>query len=177
MNQRAKAILLFVIVAAFSVLIFGGVQISRYKPPVPDKVVGADGRVLFTGDDIMAGQKYYLARGGQHMGSVWGHGAYLAPDWSADALHRVALVTAGLVAGLPIEAAAQFDQARLQALEDGERARVSALVARELKENRYNQKEAASARKFQKVSQLRSRSKLCGSQWMLSWYSKLISRG
>jgi nitric oxide reductase subunit B len=139
MSNRVKAVLLFVVVAAFSVLIFGGVQISRYKPPVPEKVVGADGRLLFTGDDIMNGQKYYLARGGQHMGSIWGHGAYLAPDWSADALHRTALVTAGILAGLPVEAAAQFDQRRLEALEEGERASVSARVAKELKQNRYDE--------------------------------------
>ena len=28
--------------------------------------------------------------GGQQIGSVWGHGAYLAPDWTADYLHREA---------------------------------------------------------------------------------------
>ena len=28
--------------------------------------------------------------GGQEVGTVWGHGAYVAPDWSADWLHREA---------------------------------------------------------------------------------------
>ncbi|MCB1126228.1 MAG: nitric-oxide reductase large subunit, partial [Verrucomicrobiae bacterium] len=28
--------------------------------------------------------------GGQQMGTVWGHGSYVAPDWSADWLHREA---------------------------------------------------------------------------------------
>ena len=26
--------------------------------------------------------------GGQTVGSIWGHGAYIAPDWNADYLHR-----------------------------------------------------------------------------------------
>jgi nitric oxide reductase subunit B len=136
-NHRTLAIVLFVVVGAFSVLIFGGARIDAHKPPIPDRVVGGDGRVVMTGDDIRAGQRYYLARGGQHMGSIWGHGAYLAPDWSADALHRMALVTAALHAGRAPADARRFGQADLEALAPGERGRVDALTAAELKQNRY----------------------------------------
>jgi nitric oxide reductase subunit B len=136
-SHKTRAVLLFVIVAAFSVLIFGGARIDEYKPPIPETVVDSAGKVVFTAADIQEGQRYYLARGGQHMGSIWGHGAMLAPDWSADALHRVALVTAGLKAGLPAEQARAFDQRDLQALPAGERGRVEALVAEELHANRY----------------------------------------
>ncbi len=137
-SHRSRALLLFGLVAAFSVLIFGGTQISKYKPPIPARVVSESGRTLFTREEIVAGQKYYLAHGGQHIGSIWGHGAYLAPDWSADALHRTALVTAGLLRGLSSEAAARFQQDDLDALEPGEKGRVSALVAAELHQNRYD---------------------------------------
>lgn len=136
-GHRSRAILLFVIVAAFSVLIFGGAQIAKHKPPIPGRVVASSGAVVFTAEDIVAGQKFYLSRGGQHIGSVWGHGAFLAPDWSADALHRTALVAAGMAHGLNAEAAQQFTQADLQALEAGERGRVEALVAADLKQNRF----------------------------------------
>ena len=88
---------------------------------MPAKVVDAQGQVVFTYDDIMAGQRFYLSRGGQHIGSIWGHGAYLAADWSADALHRTGLVTAGLAHGLAPAAARGFTQAELDALDPGEK--------------------------------------------------------
>ncbi|MFL5262316.1 MAG: nitric-oxide reductase large subunit, partial [Anaeromyxobacteraceae bacterium] len=132
MNARSKAILLFVLVGAFSVLIFGGAQINEHKPPMPAKVIDAAGQTVFTYDDIMAGQRFYLAHGGQHIGSIWGHGSYLAADWSADALHRSALVTAGLQHGLPLDAARAFTQEDLQKLETGERGRVTARTGEEL---------------------------------------------
>ncbi|BDG07955.1 nitric-oxide reductase large subunit [Anaeromyxobacter paludicola] len=137
-SHRTRAVLLFVVVAAFSVLIFGGAQISRYKPPIPGRVVDAQGQVIFTAEDVVAGQKYYLSRGGQHVGSILGHGAYLAPDWTADSLHRTALVTAGLAHGLDAGAARAFTQADLEALDAGERGRVQALVKDELHRNRYD---------------------------------------
>jgi nitric oxide reductase subunit B len=137
-NHRQRAILLFTVVLGFTLLLFGGAKINEHKPPIPARVVDAAGTVLFTGEDIIAGQKLYLARGGQHVGSVWGHGSYLAADWSADALHRTALVTAGLIRGLEPSAAAAFTQQDLEALDPGEKARVSALVKQELKQNRYD---------------------------------------
>ncbi len=138
MNARSKAILLFVLVGAFSVLIFGGARIDEMKPPIPARVVDASGRLVFTADDVMAGQRFYLARGGQHIGSIWGHGAYLAADWSADALHRTGLVTAGLAHGLSAEAARAFTQRDLEALDAGEAGRVKGLVAEELRRNRHD---------------------------------------
>lgn len=62
-NHRTRAILLFIVVGAFTVLIFGGVQINEHKPPIPGRVVREDGRVLATGDDLVRGQKLYLTRG------------------------------------------------------------------------------------------------------------------
>ncbi|HET8732906.1 MAG TPA: nitric-oxide reductase large subunit, partial [Anaeromyxobacteraceae bacterium] len=138
MSQKARAVILFVIVACFTVLIFGGAQIAKHKPPIPSRVVTASGEVVFTSEDVAVGQRQYLSRGGQQTGSVWGHGAYLAPDWSADTLHRTGLVTAGLLRGLAPADAARFTQADLTALPAGERGRVEAEVAAELRQNRYD---------------------------------------
>ena len=80
-----------VIVGSFGILGYYGVEIYRQAPPVPDKVVTESGRVLFTGDDIRNGQNVWQSMGGQEVGSVWGHGGYVAPDWSADWLHREAV--------------------------------------------------------------------------------------
>jgi nitric oxide reductase subunit B len=79
--------LTFVIVASFVVLGYFGYEIYMQAPPVPERVV-ANGKVVFTGDDIRNGQAVWQSIGGQEVGSVWGHGAYVAPDWSADFLHR-----------------------------------------------------------------------------------------
>ncbi len=89
MNYRKLWISLsVVIVASFAVLIYFGNDIYHKMPPLPEKVVTADGKVLFTGQEIRDGQNVWQSAGGQQMGSVWGHGAYVAPDWSADWLHR-----------------------------------------------------------------------------------------
>lgn len=59
-------------------------------PPIPDRVVSEDGDVLFTADDIHAGQAVFLERGLMQYGTILGHGAYLGEDFTADYLHRSA---------------------------------------------------------------------------------------
>ncbi len=82
--------LIIVVVASFTVLIYFGNDIYRMKPPIPSEVVTPDGKVLFTASDIQDGQNVWQSTGGQQLGTVWGHGSYSAPDWSADWLHREA---------------------------------------------------------------------------------------
>src|SRR5581483_2763433 len=79
-----------VVITAFAVLGYYGREIYRQAPPVPARVVTPDGATLFTAQEILDGQNVWQSLGGQEMGSVWGHGAYIAPDWSADWLHREA---------------------------------------------------------------------------------------
>jgi nitric oxide reductase subunit B len=92
MKQR-WVILLLVLVASFGILGLGGRQIALNAPPIPRAVTVQGGAALVTDGQIMEGQKSYLGHGGQHIGSIWGHGAYLAPDWTAKALHRWAELT------------------------------------------------------------------------------------
>ncbi|MCH9033082.1 MAG: nitric-oxide reductase large subunit [Planctomycetes bacterium] len=79
-----------VMVISFAVLGYFGLELYRQAPPIPNRVVLSDQTVLFTGQDISDGQNVWQSMGGQEVGSVWGHGAYVAPDWSADWLHREA---------------------------------------------------------------------------------------
>ena len=137
-NPKTKAILLFLLVVAFGVLLFGGHLMNRHKPPIPNVVV-ADGKTLLTGKDVTEGQNYFYSRGGQHIGTIWGHGAYLAPDWSADYLHRMGLYLAARHLGKTQEEASAFTQADLQQLDAPTRARISALVTAEIKANRFRQ--------------------------------------
>ena len=73
---------------SFGVLGWVGSRIYQLAPPIPDRVVSGDGRVIFDVGDVSAGQDVWRSFGGMEMGSIWGHGAYVAPDWSADWLHR-----------------------------------------------------------------------------------------
>ena len=56
---------------------------------MPEQVVMVDGdsaSVVFTQKDIHDGRDVWRRVGGMELGSVWGHGSYLAPDWTADVL-------------------------------------------------------------------------------------------
>jgi nitric oxide reductase subunit B len=77
-----------VVVLSFAVLGYYGAELYRQAPPVPDRVVTPEGKVVLLGQEIKDGQNIWQSMGGQEVGSIWGHGAYVAPDWSADWLHR-----------------------------------------------------------------------------------------
>jgi nitric oxide reductase subunit B len=79
--------LAIVIIGSFIVLGGEGRKMISGAPPLPD-VYTTDGQLLFTGSSITDGQGVWQSIGGQEIGTVWGHGAYVAPDWSADWLHR-----------------------------------------------------------------------------------------
>ncbi|EKZ97929.1 nitric oxide reductase large subunit [Cupriavidus sp. HMR-1] len=81
-------LLIAVLAVTFSLLGYYGAEVYRQAPPVPAKVVTSDGATLFTGDEILDGQTAWQSVGGMQLGSIWGHGAYQAPDWTADWLHR-----------------------------------------------------------------------------------------
>ena len=72
----------------FAVLLWMGGEVYRSAPPMPERVVSASGQVLYTRDDIETGRQVWQSIGGQQLGTIWGHGALIAPDWSADWLHR-----------------------------------------------------------------------------------------
>jgi nitric oxide reductase subunit B len=91
MHHRTHRIALgAVLLFTFGVIGFFGTGIYRKAPPIPDAVVTDVGQTLFTGDQILNGQQVWQSLGGQRVGSVWGHGAHQAPDWSADWVHREA---------------------------------------------------------------------------------------
>jgi len=127
--------LALIFVLSFGVLGYLGYQIYLTAPPIPQKVVTTEGQVLFTGEQIQMGQQVWLAAGGQQQGSVWGHGAYVAPDWSADWLHREAVALQTLRAKAIVN-----DPSALKA---SERGAVDAAVKEEMRRNTYDAKTGA----------------------------------
>lgn len=108
-----------VLIGTFSILGWTGREIYRQAPPIPGQIVADDGQKLMTEDDILTGQQVWQSMGGQQMGSVWGHGAYQAPDWSADWLHREALALRDILAqeknGLSFDASPKANQSQVLA--------------------------------------------------------------
>jgi nitric oxide reductase subunit B len=88
-----KLWLIFIAIFVFSFAVLGwvGTEIFRQAPPIPREVVTTDGQILIGPEEISNGQNVWQAMGGMESGSIWGHGSYVAPDWSADYLHREAL--------------------------------------------------------------------------------------
>jgi hypothetical protein len=98
-----------VIVMLCGFLILGMLAYRTYtdEPPIPSQVVDPNGQVLFTGADVLAGQEVFLRNGLMEYGSIFGHGAYLGPDFTADYLHRAALIVTEHYASSSPEAAKQ----------------------------------------------------------------------
>ena len=89
---------LLVLLTGFTILIVMTVLTYRNAPPVPARVVGADGKAVFTGEDVLGGQEVFLKYALMEHGTLWGHGAYLGPDFSAAYLHREAEITRDTIA-------------------------------------------------------------------------------
>jgi nitric oxide reductase subunit B len=105
-----------VVVLSFAVLGWTGVRIYQMAPPVPERVVTTNGQTVIAAGDIQAGQNVWQSLGGMEVGSVWGHGSYVAPDWTADWLHREAMFILDAWAGGVgrYEQLVPEEQARLQ---------------------------------------------------------------
>src|SRR5690606_7141736 len=98
---------------------------------VPERVVTASGETIYSRSDIESGREVWQTLGGMQLGSVWGHGGYVAPDWGADWLHREALAI--------LDIWARDEAGRPFASLDAERqAGLRARLQREMRTNSYD---------------------------------------
>ena len=134
-----------VMVICFGVLGYFGYELYLQKPPIPESVVTSSGEKIFTSTEIKDGQNVWQSIGGQEMGTVWGHGAYVAPDWSADWLHREALFILD-------ELAINFDSTTYNNVSPEKQAYLRSLLQKDLRTNTYNE-----ATKTVTVSELRAK--------------------
>ncbi len=122
---------ILVMIAGFSVLSLVTVLTYTNAPPIPEQVVDGTGAVVFTGADIHMGQEVFLKYGLMEHGTLWGHGAYLGPDYSAEYLHRLSEITRDTIA------TEKYGKLFAQLSQD-EQSVASARTITELKGNRYD---------------------------------------
>jgi len=128
--KRYWVALAIVILGSFAVLGGVGHRMISQAPPLPD-VYTTEGQLLFTGSSITDGQNTWQSIGGQEIGTVWGHGAYVALDWTADWLHRESLFLLDLWARQ--EGASSFPATTLD-----QQAALRARLVRVMRTNTYD---------------------------------------
>ncbi len=130
--RKLWAGLIGLLVVSFSILLFMGNEIHREAPPMPERVVTVDGDTVFTRADIDQGRQVWQSIGGHQLGSIWGHGGYVAPDWTADWLHREAIAT------LDIWARRDFRVAGYEALGPGQQAQLERRLQADIRRNTWD---------------------------------------
>jgi nitric oxide reductase subunit B len=123
----------------FLIAIFGSIVVAligyfytaKDLPPYPGKVVTENGTVLTERERILAGQSVWQKYGLMDLGSVWGHGTYRGPDFTAQALHNMGVT-------MREKMAQDKFQAPYPTLETDAQGSVDAVVIRQIKENTYD---------------------------------------
>ena len=135
MKSTRRLWILFAVVVglSFATLGYYGVKIYQKAPPIPQRVVSGN-TTLFTGDDILDGQNAWQSTGGQELGSIWGHGAYIAPDWTADWIHREAVFILDYWAR-------QQGSKSFEDLNAEQKAALQTRLQAEIRKNTYNESE------------------------------------
>ncbi|MCK0156766.1 nitric-oxide reductase large subunit [Cellulophaga sp. F20128] len=121
-----------VVTLSFIVLIWIGTEIYQTQPPLPDQVVVKEtGEVFYSKADIQIGQNVWESIGGMEVGSIWGHGSYVAPDWTADWIHKEAVYL--------LEHWAQEDfNTNYASLDVEKKAALKARLIKDIKTDSYN---------------------------------------
>ena len=117
----------------FSVLSIVTVQTYKNAPPIPARVLDEAGATVFAESDVLAGQDVFLKYGLMEHGTLWGHGAYLGPDYTAESLHRMAEITRDTLAESRYQSA-------FAGLTEGRQAEIAAETQRILKRDTYDAK-------------------------------------
>lgn len=130
-SRKLWAWLAVICLLSFGVLGWVGTEIYLTAPPIPNQVISTSGEAVFTEGQVQQGQQAWQSAGGQQLGSVWGHGSYVAPDWSADWLHREALALRNIWAERDYKKS--FENLSL-----GQQGEINGLLKNEMRSNTYD---------------------------------------
>ena len=122
---------LLIMIVGFGVLITTAAYSYKVAAPIPDRIVAPSGQTVFTGDNVRAGQEVFLKHALMENGTLWGHGAYMGPDFSAEYLHQLALDTGDALAR------EHFGKPAAD-LSETQRSALVGLVRDQVAENRYD---------------------------------------
>ncbi|CAG0952093.1 nitric oxide reductase subunit B [Burkholderiales bacterium] len=120
-----------VMLVGFSALILLSVKAYDNAPPIPAKAALPGGEIVFTVDDVSAGQAVFLKYGLMNNGTIWGHGGMLGPDFSARTLHNLGVFRAERIA-------VERFNATYASLDREQKGTVDGEVAVAFKTNRYD---------------------------------------
>ncbi|CAM1346533.1 nitric-oxide reductase large subunit [Tenacibaculum crassostreae] len=124
-----------VVVLSFIALIWVGTEIYQTQPPIPETVkVKGSNETIYTKKDIQDGQNVWESIGGMEVGSIWGHGSYVAPDWTADWIHKEAVYL------LNYWAKKDFNT-NYDALDEENKAALKARLVKDIRTNTFNEKD------------------------------------
>lgn len=88
-SGKLKAYFIIALAGSILIALIGYVYTERDLPPYPGKVVTTGGQEMTGRQRIIAGQHVWQKYGLMDVGSVWGHGTYRGPDFTAQALHNM----------------------------------------------------------------------------------------
>lgn len=130
-NRLLKHVLMLTMLFAFTIMLVGGAWIYKNSAPIPGQVVTPTGELLTTKEQILGGQAVYQKYGLMDYGSVMGHGSYLGPDYTAEALQI-------MTETLQQQYSQQLYSKAYKDLAVEQQAGVAAKVKEDLKTNRYD---------------------------------------
>jgi len=130
-SKRLWAWLGAIFLASFAVLGFLGREMYVKAPPVPERVATVHGLTIYSKSDIQDGREVWQTLGGMELGSIWGHGGYVAPDWGADWLHLEATTLLDIWAK-------EAGHPRFASLNSEEQAALRERLKNELRRNNYD---------------------------------------
>ncbi|TDA68728.1 MAG: hypothetical protein D9V47_08275 [Clostridia bacterium] len=138
-----------------------GIATMEDAPPYPAKVVSPAGDIITTKSEIMKGQSTFQQYGLMDLGSVWGHGTYRGPDFTATTLHQIGIYMREYYAK-------QKYQQSYANLGPAEKAAVDGLTISDIKQNRYDRSSDTLTLSGAQVFAL---------EQVRSYYDDLFSRG
>lgn len=129
-SKSLRNYFLIMLFGAIIVALIGYYYTQKDLPPYPAEIVSESGEVISGHDRIKAGQKVWQKYGLMDLGSVWGHGTYRGPDFTAQALHQMVLNMRRKMAR------EEYDQA-YDMLSTTDKGAIDAAVIEQIKTNRY----------------------------------------
>jgi nitric oxide reductase subunit B len=130
-NSFLKSVLIFTLLISFTVLLVGGYWIFKEMAPRPKEVQNEKGEVILTKESIIGGQAVFQKYGLMDYGTVLGHGSYMGPDYTAEALKIY-------TEGMQDYKANEIYNKPFEQLSKDEKTVIREKVIKEMRKNRYN---------------------------------------